>query len=264
MDWHASGRGMAALIVTAALLLSGSLARAEIVQKGELRVDVIGSFAPRKLPRSRPAPISVNGGGRILTTDGTMPPQLEQLRIEINREGRLDGQGLPVCPVHAIHPASTSRALAACRSSLVGEGTFAAKVTLSGQDPYPTQGRLLVFNGRRGGRPVLLGQIYAERPFANSFVIVFAQKRISRGPYGTELVAALPKALGSWGSLTELTMTLSRRYAYRGTRRSFVSAGCPAPKGFAGAPFPLARTSFVFADGKRLSSVLVRDCKVRG
>ena len=105
---------------------------------------------------------------------------------------------------------------------------------------------------------------FAERPFANSFVIVFAQKRISRGPYGTELVAALPKALGSWGSLTELTMTLSRRYAYRGTRRSFVSAGCPAPKGFAGAPFPLARTSFVFADGKRLSSVLVRDCKVRG
>ena len=59
-------------------------------------------------------------------------------------------------------------------------------------------------------------------------------------------------------------MTLSRRYSYRGQRHSYLSAGCPAPKGFPGVSFPLARTSFAFAGGMKLTSTLTRDCKVRG
>lgn len=263
MRKRVSSRAAVAIAVAGLLSVVG-LAQAEVVQKGNVRVKVIGGFAPQKLPRSKPAPISVEVGGTISTTDGSPPPQLERLRIEINRQGRIDGRGLPVCPVDAIHPASTSRALAACRSSLVGRGSFAADVTLSSQDPYRTEGQLLVFNGRRGGRAVLLGQIYAERPFANSFVITFEQRRISRGAYGTELVALLPRALGNWGNLTELTMNLSRRYTYRGRQRSYVSAGCPAPKGFAAAVFPLVRTTFSFAGGSAMDSVLLRNCKVRG
>ena len=258
-------RGRATAVVAIVALLSlGTLARAEMVQKGNVRVKVIGSFAPQKLPRSQPAPISVEVGGTIATTDGSPPPRLERLQIEINRQGRLDGSGLPVCDVDAIHPASTSRALAACRSSLVGRGSFAADVTLSGQEPYRTGGQLLVFNGHKGGRPVLLGQIYAERPFANSFVITFEQRRISRGAYGTELVAVLPRALGNWGNLTELKMNLSRRYTYRGRHRSYVSAGCPALQGSNVAVFPLVRTTFSFGDGRKVDSVLLRSCKVRG
>jgi len=42
-----------------------------------------------------------------------------------------------------------------------------------------------------------------------------------------------------------------------------LTAGCPALKGFPGAVFPLARTSFGFAGGKTLTATLTRGCRVR-
>lgn len=255
---------MAALCLPLALGAAALAAQAEIAQQGNLRVTVSGKLSPKRLPRKGAAPIAVTVGGRISTTDATLPPQLKTLRIEINRHGRLDYTGLPTCVYHRIQPASDSRALSACRSSLVGRGSFSADITLAGQEPYPTSGRLLVFNGLRKGKPVLYGHIYAARPFATSFVIVFGIQRVGKGAYGTGLNAPLPKAMDAWGRLTGLQMTLSRRYRYRGERRSFLSSGCPAPKGFKGAVFPLARTSFAFEGGKKLSSTFTSTCRVRG
>jgi DNA-binding beta-propeller fold protein YncE len=242
----------------------GGAQASELTQEGSLRLAMSGRLAPKRLPRKGTAPIAVTVGGQISTTDESRPPQLKELRIEINRHGRLDYTGLPTCPYERIQPASTARALSACRSALVGEGSFEAEITLAGQAPYPTSGRLLVFNGLSRGKPVLFGQIYAPRPFATSFVIVFAIRKLRGGTYGTELAAHLPRAMGSWGNLTAIEMRLSRRYTYRGKRRSYLSAGCPAPEGFGRVVFPLARASFGFAGGTTLSSTLQRSCRARG
>jgi DNA-binding beta-propeller fold protein YncE len=233
-------------------------------QKGTLRIKVSGAMAPRRLPRDGAAPISVSVGGQISTTDRSLPPQLKSMRIELNKEGRLDSTGLPPCSYPSIQPGSSQRALSACKDSLVGEGSFTANITLAGQEPYPTKGKLLVFHSVEKGRPVLYGHIYSPKPFATSFVIVFEVQKLGKGTYGTALDAPLPAAMDAWGRLTGLQMTLSRRYSYKGKARSFISAGCPAPKGFSGATFPLARTEFSFAGGKKLSSVLSSDCKARG
>jgi len=245
-------------------LLLAAIAHAEVSQKRGLRVTVSGDLSPRALPRSGVAPVAVAVAGRISTTDGSEPPQLKTLRIEFNRNGRLDQAGLPICRVDQIQPASSARALSACRGSLVGQGRFSANIVLSGQHPYPTKGRLLVFNGTDRGRPALLGQIYAPRPFATSFVIVFTIQKLRRGPYGTALTASLPEALGDWGYVTGISLRLSRRFTHAGGSRSFLSAGCPAPKGFGGASFPLARTGFAFSDGRKLDVTLNRSCGVRG
>jgi hypothetical protein len=234
-----------------------------IVQKGTLRVSIDGSLSPQRLPRRGAAPIGVSVSGRVSTTDGSHPPQLEAIRIELNRHGHLDFAGLPTCPYNRIQPASSDRALAACRAALVGRGRFEAEISLGTQEPYFTSGQMLVFNGKRHGKPVLFGQIYAPRPFATSFVIVFALRRISHGTYGSALTASLPKALGSWGNLTAIEMRLSRRFTYKGERRSFLSAGCPAPAGFPGTIFSLARASFRFAGAGELTSTLTRSCQVR-
>jgi len=241
----------------------GQSAQSSVIsQKGNLRVKVSGRLAPKRLPREGSAPISVSVGGQITTTDESLPPQLRSLRIELNRHGRLDFAGLPTCPYDRIQPGSSQRALAACRSALVGQGSFTANITLAGQEPYPTQGKLLVFNGIRHGKPVLYGHIYSPRPFATSFVIIFSIEEIHRGVYGTALNAPLPKAMEAWGRLTGLEMTLSRRYRYQGTRHSFISSGCPAPPGFSKVVFPLARTRFDFAGQKALSSTVVDGCRV--
>jgi DNA-binding beta-propeller fold protein YncE len=235
----------------------------EIAQKGKLRVTVSGKLSPRSLPRSGKAPIAVSVGGEVSMTDQSLPPQLQSLRIELNRHGRLDYAGLPTCVYDRIQPASSERALTACRSALVGEGSFTANITLAGQEPYPTKGRLLVFNGRSHGKPVLFGQIYAPRPFATSFVIVFSVRELAGGTYGTVLTAPLPKALGTWGNLTGIELNLDRRFSAGGERHSYLSAGCPAPAGFTQVSFPLVRTSFAFAGGVKLTTTLVRSCKVR-
>jgi len=246
---------------------ASSASASTVTQSENLRVSVTGKLSPKKLPRKGTAPISVSVGWNIATTDGSPPPKLKTLGIEINRQGRFDTEGLPSCPIAKIQPATTQRALSNCRAALVGQGTFAAKIALKGQEEaesYEANGRLLVFNGEAKGKPVLLGQIYAAHPFATSFVITFKVSKISKGTYGTALTATLPPALRSWGDLTGIEMKLERRYHFEGKSHSYISAGCPAPKGFHLASFKLARTSFAFAGGKELASTVVGDCKARG
>lgn len=235
----------------------------EVARRGALRLSLDGKLSPRSLPRQGKAPIAVTVGWKIATTDGSPVPELQTVRIEINRHGHFDYAGLPTCPYARIQPASTARALAACSTALVGQGHFTADIALEGQVPYATRGRLLVFNGNSHGKPVLFGHIYSPRPFATSFVIVFSLENLDRGTYGTALTAALPPALASWGNLTEVEMKLGRRYRHAGKPHSYISAGCPAPRGFPGAVFDLARTSFDFASGETLSSTLSRSCTTR-
>lgn len=257
------GPWVAALLF--ALLAAGAvLAHAEIAQKGNLRVVVSAKMSPRRLPRTGTAPISVSVGGKVSTADESQPPPLKQLTIEINRHGHLDYQGLPICTLNDIQPASNGRALAACGAALVGEGKFLGTITLPGSAPYPIEGKLLVFNGKEHGHQVLLGHIYSPHPFATSFVMTFQITNHRHGTYGTTLSADLTKALGKKRNLTGIEMSLSRRYSYRGASHSYLSASCPAPKGFKSAPFPLARTSFAFTDATKLTTTVTSECRVRG
>jgi hypothetical protein len=260
---HRTAR-IAVALALAAVLATAALAGAEVIQQKNLRVIVSGRLSPQRLPRRGVAPIAVSVGGEIATTDKSPAPALKTLRIELNRNGHLDYTGLPLCPYDAIQPASSQRALSACRPALVGQGSFNAEITLAGQEPYPIKGKLLAFNGKSAGEPVLFAQIYAPKPFATSFVIVFAIEQLGEGTFGTAFSAPLPKALGSWGKLTGIELRLSRHYSYRGDPHSYLSAGCPAPKGLPGAIFSFARASFGFEGGRTLRSTLTRSCKARG
>jgi hypothetical protein len=246
------------------VLGASTIAAAEVLRKSQIQVAVSGGLKPKRLPRHGAAPISASVGGKISSTDESPTPRLKSLAIELNRNGRIETAGLPLCPYDAIQPASTQRALSACRSALVGKGSFEAEITFGTQEPYGAKGRLLAFNGRQGGKPVLFAQIYSPQPFATSFVIVFKIQKISKGSFGTRLLARLPASLGSWGKLTGIELNLSRRYSYRGHQRSYLSAGCPAPPGGTSVVFPYARTSFGFEGGRDLDLTLVRSCSARG
>ncbi len=131
------------------------------------------------------------------------------------------------------------------------------------QGAYRTQGRLLVFNGREGGKPVILTHIYTSHPFNSSFVIPFAMRHISKGPYGTELQASLPRALGSWGYLDRIKLTLKRKYTYRGQHLSYFNAACPAPGKAPRTSFPLALATFSFAGRPSMSATVNKTCGVK-
>ena len=252
----------AALVALVTLALSGALAQANIVQKGTLRVNFDGNLTPHALPREGSGPVRVAVGAKIFTTDGSNPPQLRQISIAINHEGHFNPQGLPVCQLNQIQPSTTAESLRACRASLVGQGNFSAKVLLPEEAPFPSNGKVYAFNGTYNGRPAILAHVYGTNPIPTSYTIPFVVSS-SGGTYGTTLNASLPRVTSEWGYVTGLSMTLGRTFSSHGKRRSYLSAGCPAPKGLSVVPFPLAKASFAFP-GKTLTSILTHTCRARG
>jgi hypothetical protein len=260
---RARSLGGALLAATVVAALLAPLTSAEVSQKQGVRVSVEGGFAPKRLPRTGTAPISVSVDGKIGGSQTDGPPQLQTIRIAINREGRLDTRGLPICRIGQIDPSTSQEALETCESSLVGEGTFSANVKIPEQSPFPSEGKILAFNGRLGGKPALLAHIFGSQPIPTSYVLPFTISA-SHGTFGTVLEASLPKVTGEWGYVTGVEINLGRRFSFGGKQRSYLSASCPAPAGFPGAVFPLLRTDFTFVSGLSLSSTLSRSCQVKG
>ncbi len=241
-----------------------SLAQAESVQSGSVRVAFAGQISPHVLPRQGKAPVEVSVATKITATGkAKVPPQLTHLQIAINKEGTLDTTGLPVCPLDVVQPSTTADALASCRGALIGEGLFEAKVLLKGQASFPSKGKLYAFNSRIKGRPAILAHVYGTQPAPASFTLVF-EVRKAKGTFGTVLSASLPDVTSGSGYVTGLSISLGKTYSYRGKRHSYLSAGCPAPKGFSKASFPFARAELSFAGGKKVGQALVRSCGARG
>jgi hypothetical protein len=237
---------------------------AAVVQEGTLRVSITTQVRPYRLPRTDPAPIDVFIAGHIASTTRGVPSQLTRMTILVNRHGVLDTDAVPVCPVSEIRPATTAHALERCGPSLIGSGHFWASVVFAEQGVYHTTGRLLAFNGRSHDRPAVLAQIYTTQPFPSSFVIPFSITKIPKGAYGTRLSAELPAALGEWGFVDRIKMTIGRTVQTAGEKqRSFLDASCPAVRGADVATFPLALAEFAFADGQGLHATVSKTCGVK-
>jgi hypothetical protein len=257
-------KGLEGVFLGAVLLAIGlaSLAQAEVVQNGQVRVSFDGKLTPKSLPRSDSTPVRVAVEARIGSTGGGTPAQLREIAIAINRYGHFEPRGLPICTLRDIQPSTTAKALEACGGSLVGQGTFSAKVLLGRQAPFPNAGKLYAFNGSVHGKPAILAHVYGTDPVPTSFTLPF-ELQPARGTFGTVLRAFLPSVTGDSGYVTGLSLNLGRSFKSHGQRRSYLSASCPAPKGFSGATFPFAKASFGFGT-KTLTSTLTRSCKVRG
>jgi hypothetical protein len=251
------------LVAVLLAAVTGSAVQAAVVQDQGLRITVLSQILPYKLPRHGTAPIAVFVSGHIATPSGSVPPQLQRMTVDVNRRGLLQSKGLPTCTLGQVQPATDARALSQCQEALVGSGRFWASIVLPDQRPYPTRGRLLIFNGRQNGKPVLFAHIYTQKPFATSFVIVFSIAEVSKGPYGTELSASLPQALGTWGFVDRIKLTLRRRYRIGGEERSYFNAGCPAPSGTNAVVFPLARAEFFFAEQDPVKLAVSKACRVK-
>lgn len=259
-----SSKGALAVVAIALVaMLAATGAHGELSQDGNLRLSFQGNFSPRALPRDRLAPVRVHVEGRVGTTDGSRPPVLQRVEIELNRNAKLDFRGLSTCRAAILQSTTTAAALKRCRPALVGHGSFDVRIDFPGLTPIPALGKILAFNGRHGGRPALILQLYAAAPAQVGFVLPLTIDRRRKGRFGTLLSARLPILAGGSATVTRITLNIGRSFGYRGQRRSFLSASCSAPPGFPGAVFPLARGRFLFADGRVLSTALTRDCRVR-
>ena len=238
-----------------------SASASSTIQQRGIRVSFRAGIRPGRLPRRGAKAVQLALGVRIKAAGGRKLAQLRRVTVEFNRSGRIDPGALPACSVARIQPSTSRAALAACRSSLVGEGTFSADVRLPRQSPFPAQGKVLAFNGRYHGKPAILAHVFGAQPVPTSFTLPFAIGH-HHGTYGSVLRASLPAVTGDAAAVTGLTLKLSNGHAKR--RRPFVSAGCPTPQGIRSATFPLARARFEFSGGPRIAVGETASCRVSG
>jgi hypothetical protein len=256
-------RRLAAITLAAAIAMTAGLAQGETTQVGNLRLKFDGQIKPKNLPRRADAPVTIEVSGQIGTADGQRPPGVRRIAFLFNRYGVVSTVGLPTCEVSELEQTSSRLARERCGDAMVGHGTFVAYVELDGRKPVRFDGEALAFNSQIDGRPALLLHVYGTNPTAVTFVLPFRITKVRRGDFGTSFAARPPKIAGHLGYITNLDLTIGRRYSYRGRQRSYLSARCAVPAGIPGAVFTLAKGNFTFSDGQRISTSISRNCWVR-
>lgn len=254
---------LALIGLLATALVGAAVAHAELTKDDNLLVAFNGRLLPHSLPRDRDAPVRVSLDGQVKTTDGSKPPQLRTISIAVNRYGRLSTEGLPTCRPSELESTSPQLAMRRCGDALVGNGHFGAHLDFPEVAPFPAEGTMLAFNGRRNGRPAIFLHIHGAKPVEITVILTFEIRHRAQGKFGTVFTAKIPKIAADLGYVTDVSLDFGRTYRYEGMKRSFISARCAAPDGFPGALFSFARGTFIFADGKKLVSTLARDCRVR-
>jgi hypothetical protein len=257
-------RRLPIFIVAALLALAvATVAWAAVEKSGNVLVRFNADFSPHSLPRDRVAPIEVSIKGTVETSDGSHPPPVQWLEVELNRNGRLYTKGLPSCSSSSLQSTSSSEAKARCGRALVGHGSFSADIALGSTNPVTSAGELLAFNGRRAGKPALLLHFFGGVPVRFTLVVPLRIGHRETGAFGTVLRARIPKLANGFGSITKIDLTLGRRWSFAGKRRSYLSAACSAPSDFTAVPFSFARAKFRFEGRPAIRSTLVRACRVR-
>src|SRR5690348_6817442 len=152
---------LGSLIGGFAVLFAVNLAKAEPFGIGNLLVDFHLDSAPTKLPRYEDAPIAFWGTGDFRTKDGTTPPKLQRMTVEIDKFGDLETRGLPTCTRDDLEATTVAQARSKCRGAIVGTGTGSGIVEFPEQDPVPAHTPLTFFNGPIiGGDPSLVVHAY--------------------------------------------------------------------------------------------------------
>ncbi|HEU5062258.1 MAG TPA: hypothetical protein VFT79_03770 [Solirubrobacterales bacterium] len=214
---------------------------------GNICVTDDGGIAPDELPKRGKAPVTARLNGKIETRDGTHPPALQSIDLDIDKTIGIDAVGLPTCKSGQIQSRTSAAARKACGSAIVGSGRAEVEVAFPEQAPFRSTGPLALFNGGVQGRATtVLLHAYVNVPAPTAIVTRATITRINRGRFGLHIAAEIPKIAGGSGSVTMFDLEVGRKFTYKGKRKSFLLAGCPTGTW-------VTKGQALFKDGTRLS-----------
>ena len=248
-------RLLAAGALICCVLFAGA-ANAALVRVGNLVLTADGGFKPSTLPRSTYAPISFDGEANLKAVNGSVPPPLQQLVLDFDRDGRLSTAGLPACQPAALEEATSAEARNRCPGAIVGTGHASVAIGDEGQRPLIVSSPLTFFNGPRlAGKPTVIMHARITVPAVQNFVITIPIEKRG-GRYRYQATVDLPPIAGGHGSLTHLDASIGKRYRSGGRERSYVSARC-------GDGIFSTRGRFTFSDGTVIDGSVEKACTVR-
>lgn len=254
---------------------------ADETSSGEVELGMSGEIIPSKLPRSRPAPVSLRIGFISEEPSTHTAPELTRIALEIFRNVTFQTAGLPSCPLAKLY-STTATARQACARSLVGRGRVISEVKLPGRAPATIDGSLLAFYNSAEGHRGILARVTSGGSLPLTYVIPFRFRK-GRSLFGTSLyvdrshmtgiqgICAIghPNCFstygfeGIYGHISSFELTLKRRFTRADRRESFVNADCPAGGRQLSAGFE--RVSVNYDQGSRLggeSATFLGRCEV--
>jgi hypothetical protein len=119
------------VLALAVFAFAATAGAVKTVEKVELRLgDLVivgkGGFRPETLPKDRFAPIELYGGGKLSTVSGELPPILNEITFEFDKNGLVDTTGLPSCSRGKLIATDVPTARRACGDTIVGKGSETA------------------------------------------------------------------------------------------------------------------------------------------
>jgi hypothetical protein len=252
---------LAAAVAALAVLVAGASfagAKPVTVEAGNLVFTFDGGFAPKALPKSKLAPITLTASGKISSKDGTHPPALKEAIVETDKNGAVNVKGLPVCKSGQLQSRTTADAKKACSGSIIGNGNTTVEVEFPEQPPIDVNSALTVFNGgQSGGTTTFYIHAFFSAPISGAIVTTVKIKKINRGRFGLKSVATIPKIANGSGSVKSFDLKIGKTYTYKGKKVSVLSAKCTDGK-------LQAFATAVFADGTKASAGILRTCTSKG
>jgi hypothetical protein len=239
-----------AVVALAGLTIVGSVAaKPENVIVGNIEVEYDGGFSPKALPKNKLTPISFFLWSKIRTLDGQHPPAIREFKLEGDKNVEVDVKGLPTCTSGKLQSRTTSAARKICGPAIVGSGTTEVEVQFPEQPPIDVKSELLAFNGGfSGGVTTLYIHAYLTAPVTAAIVTTVKIKKVSKGRYGTESIATVPKIAGGSGSVTYFKLTFGK---------GFLFGKCPDGR-------LQAHGTGIFDDGTKASATVIRPCTTKG
>lgn len=247
--------GLVAVLV-AAIAASVAIAGPTVTGKdgNTQSLDVV---IPKKLSKTKLTPIALKVTAKTSSTTAVngVPSPAVRAVVDFDKSAALYTKGVPTCDPSLLQNTSTEAAEAACGKAKIGSGSGSALLPV-GAKVFPATTTITAFNGvPQGGRPVVLLHTYSVSPVQTTLVLIGTVSRYNKEGFGPRLDVEIPKIAGGTGAITEFTVTINKKYSYKGKKRSYVSAKCPNSKKLK------ARGAFTYSDGESLTATSKQSCK---
>jgi hypothetical protein len=216
--------GCAAAIGIAALAAATTIH----LRAGNLLLTLSGTISPKALAKNELTPIDLNISGKIATSDGTHPSAFRESVVNIDKNGKINVKGIPVCKAGELEARDTKAAKKACGNTIVGSGSAHAEIAFPEQNPIKVASPLTLFNGgEKNGKVLILAHTFITVPAPTAIVTQVTIKKIHQGRFGFQMVAKVPVIAGGSGSAIDFKFKLGRTYSYKGKKLGFLEAKCP-------------------------------------
>ena len=244
----------------AAAALAAAVAVAAVTAGNGSSVTATAAISPGKLSKSTFTPINLRVATKIAAAGVPTDDPASSVEIDFDKNGKLSTKGLPTCNPKLLEAKSPSQALGACGKSVVGHGKTSGLFVGRDEEhnplpPAPFDGEVTVFNGvPQGGKPTLLMYTSIEDPVPLSFVIPGVVSNYRKQGFGSRFEISLPVLFGGGGALRDFSVSIGKRFTFKGKRQSLVSAKCPGAKKLK------ARVTVTFKSGAKAAVPMRQSC----